>query len=113
MKIFTAILTSLENGCHIRTGKRTGYFYINTTTIEGQGINRGSGFKGSEVQGSKVPGSKVQGSGFKGSGFRVQRFRVLGSALPAKKTAGQIDKETNEHRTSNVQHRIMDYVSLK
>jgi hypothetical protein len=54
----------------------------------------------------KVQGSKVQGSGFKGSKFRVQ-----GSAPPpAKKTAGQIEKETNEHRTLNVQHRTSNNV---
>jgi hypothetical protein len=31
----------------------------------------------------------------------------------AKKTASLIEKETNEHRTSNVQHRIMYAVNLK
>jgi hypothetical protein len=39
-----------------------------------------------------------------GSEFRVQgsRFRVRGSAqLPAKKTAGLIEKETDEVHTSN------------
>jgi len=36
----------------------------------------------------------------------VQRFYVQGSAQPpVKKTAGQIEKETDERRTSNVQHR--------
>jgi hypothetical protein len=47
------------------------------------------------VLGSEVLGSEVQGSGFRGLGFRVQRFKVQGSAQPeAKKTAGQIGKET-------------------
>jgi hypothetical protein len=70
---------------------------------------RGSGFRGSglEVRGQK---SEVRGPGvqrFRGSEFRgsrVQRFK--GSAAPpAKKTAGLIEKETDEHRTSNIQHR--------
>jgi hypothetical protein len=53
--------------------------------------------------------------------FWVQgsRFKVLGSGVqglaqpPAKKTAGLIENETNEHRKSNVQHRIMYSVYLK
>jgi hypothetical protein len=40
-------------------------------------------------------------------------FWVKGSAQPpAKKTAGQIEKETDEHRTSNVQHRTSNSGSL-
>ncbi len=50
-----------------------------------------------EVQGSKVQGSRVQGL----------------AQPPAKKTAGLIENETNEHRTSNVQHRIMYSVYFK
>ncbi|CAB1084240.1 hypothetical protein D1AOALGA4SA_11767 [Olavius algarvensis Delta 1 endosymbiont] len=58
---------------------------------------------------------RVQGSGFRvlGSGFRVlgSRFRVLGSGFrvlgsaqpPAKRTAGQIEKETLKKRISNIE----------
>jgi hypothetical protein len=53
----------------------------------------GSGFR---VQG-------FRGSGFRGSGFRVQRFWV--QPRRRQKTSGQIEKETDERRTSNVQHR--------
>jgi hypothetical protein len=48
-----------------------------------------------------VVGSEVQGSGFRvqGSGFRVQ----VSAPPPAKKTAGQIEKETLKKRMSNIE----------
>jgi hypothetical protein len=39
MKIFTAILTSFGLGFPIQIG----YFYINTTTLQGQGLKSGEG----------------------------------------------------------------------
>jgi hypothetical protein len=61
---------------------------------------QGSGLK---VEGSRL---KVQGSGFmvEGSGF---------SAAAGRGAVSQIEKETGEHRTSNVQHRIMYSGHLK
>ena len=37
----------------------------------------------------------------------------MSAQSPAQKTADLIEKETNEHRTLNVQHRIMYSVNLK
>jgi hypothetical protein len=55
-------------------------------------------------------GSEVQGSGLRGSRFRVPFFALRatqgkqGSAQPpAKKTAGQIEKETQKKRISNIE----------
>jgi len=92
--------------------------------VQGAGFRvQGAGFR---VQGS---GCRVQGSGCRvqGLGFRVHRFRVWGFASgfdptrrvqgsappPAKKTAGQIEKETLKKRISNppeadCKHRIMN-----
>jgi len=74
---------------------------------------QGSGFR---VQGSgyRVPGSRfrVPGAGFRvqGSGYRVPGagFKVQALALPPdKKTAGQIEKETDKHRSSNIEKCIL------
>jgi hypothetical protein len=78
MKIFTAILTSLENGFLTQID----YFYINTTTTQGQGLNRGSALR-------------VQR-------FRVQRFRVLGST--PRLTAGAADLIEIETLTGGVSY---------
>ena len=57
------------------------------------------------VYDSAVLGFCVVGSGFRSS-------KVQGSATPlAAETAGLIEEETNEHRTLNVQHRIMNSVN--
>jgi hypothetical protein len=48
------------------------------------------------------------------SGFRVEGSGFLGSAQPsAKKMAGQIEKETNEHRTSNTERPTSNNVSCQ
>jgi hypothetical protein len=66
---------------------------------------RGSGFRGSKVQGTRfrVQRFKVQGSGFRVPFFALRATQgKQGSAQPpAKKTAGQIEKETQKKRISN------------
>ncbi|MDB4265025.1 hypothetical protein N9893_03065 [bacterium] len=68
----------------------------------------------------KAIGKRFVNKRFRGS--EVQGFRVLGSEVqcsarpPAKKTAGQIERKklmNIEHRTLNVEHRIMYSVYLK